>query len=302
VTEETALQQHLSAAGVETMEDWEAMSHEAAAYREARRTAQQLEEQLAATLSGADQDTLRRQVDADGPLTEAEAQALATSSIGDSESDDEAISKLHIERDRLSERIDSARKREYALNLELTHAAAGSRPLNMIEEERAEAAARVTALEFEVDAAAHALSVIEEVARDRHARLAPRMSALAGEYLRAITDGAYSELHVSRDLAISIRIPETARIDDTPQNVLSKGTIDQIYLAMRLALVRVFSENGESIPMLLDDPFANYDDIRLRRALDVLKAIAKDHQVVLFTCREDVLEAALAAGAVQIEI
>ena len=64
------------------------------------------------------------------------------------------------------------------------------------------------------------------------------------------------------------------------------------YFALRLAMVQCMSENSESIPMVLDDPFANYDDDRLMNAMQLLAETGARHQVLLFTCREDVVRAA----------
>ena len=86
--------------------------------------------------------------------------------------------------------------------------------------------------------------------------------------------------------------------DDTdPEHRLSKGTVDQIYFAFRLAMVQCVSDESEPLPMLLDDPFANYDDERLAHAMELLSDIAKTHQILLFTCREDVVRAAEAVDA-----
>ena len=83
---------------------------------------------------------------------------------------------------------------------------------------------------------------------------------------------------------------------------MSTGTIDQIYLALRLALIQRLSESGESIPLLLDDPFASYDDDRLARTLRLLMRLADHFQIILFTCRDDVARAARAANAPILEL
>jgi len=62
-------------------------------------------------------------------------------------------------------------------------------------------------------------------------------------------------------------------------------------------MVQCIGETGESIPMLLDDPFPNYDDHRLGRALHLLAHVAQQNQVLLFTCREDVVRAAQTVNA-----
>ena len=64
-----------------------------------------------------------------------------------------------------------------------------------------------------------------------------------------------------------------------------------------MAMVQSLSEHSESIPMLLDDPFSNYDDDRLARTMHLLARTAQNNQVLLFTCREDVIRAAEDAGA-----
>ena len=72
--------------------------------------------------------------------------------------------------------------------------------------------------------------------------------------------------------------------------------MDQIYLALRLAFVTTLCQEGERLPMLLDDPFANYDDTRLEQALGLLVKLDALPQILLFTCREDVAETAQKLG------
>jgi uncharacterized protein YhaN len=166
-----------------------------------------------------------------------------------------------------------------------------------VEEERAATEQRVAELELELKAAAYAISVIEEVTQNRHTRIAPKLAELASRYLELITNGVYKEVLIDRDMQISVRIPQTRAINPDPARLLSKGTVDQIYFALRLAMVRCMSEDGENVPMVLDDPFANYDDVRLRCAMQLLADVGRQHQVILFTCREDVVRTAESLGA-----
>ena len=157
--------------------------------------------------------------------------------------------------------------------------------------------ARVRELELEHEATSYAMALIEDIARDKHARIAPKLASRASQYLAQITAGRHSDVLISRDLTISVRIPQTNRMNEAPEKTLSKGTVDQLYLALRLALVQSVSEVGEPVPMLLDDPFANYDDGRLARTMNLISDIAKVNQVLLFTCREDVARAAESVNA-----
>ncbi len=66
---------------------------------------------------------------------------------------------------------------------------------------------------------------------------------------------------------------------------LSKGALDQLYFALRFAMINlIFKE--ESIPVFLDEPFVSYDEERLRSTLDYLHQVENHRQVFIFTCHE----------------
>jgi uncharacterized protein YhaN len=274
-------EERLRQAGVASAEEWRRRADEARAYQEYRTERQALEGQLRAVLQGEPLDDLRARVDAEGQ--------------GDEAPGDPAILRREVEETIVA--IDRCREREHALQLILTERMAGMRSPNEIEEERATTERRVRKLELELQSATYAMNVIDEVARDRHARIAPRLAKRASTYLSEITGGVYQELFISRDLQVSVRIPQTQTLKEDPERRLSKGTVDQIYFALRMAMVQSLSEQNETVPMLLDDPFANYDDERLGRTMHLLARAAQGNQVLLFTCREDVIRAAEQAGA-----
>jgi uncharacterized protein YhaN len=68
---------------------------------------------------------------------------------------------------------------------------------------------------------------------------------------------------------------------------LSRGVRDQLVLAVRLALARFLARPGEPLPLLLDDPFAHYDDTRFRRGMSALAEEASGHQIILLTCQAE---------------
>ena len=63
---------------------------------------------------------------------------------------------------------------------------------------------------------------------------------------------------------------------------LSSGTIDQLYLSLRLSMIDDLSK--EKMPIILDEAFAYYDDVRLENILDFLNNNMNEHQVLIFTC------------------
>ncbi|MFP4191364.1 MAG: AAA family ATPase [Candidatus Hydrogenedentota bacterium] len=262
--------------GGESYEDCQRSAEHAREYEAARQRRQDLNRQLEQVLNGDTLQNLRERVRTDGEVNEEPA--------GDADA-------LRRERDELDATIDASLEALHEMQIELARRRAGARPINEIEEERAHVQRRVDELTFEMDATAHASEAIDAIARDRHARIAPHLARRASTLLSTITAGAYNELFIDRDLNISVRMPQTSHINAGALNQLSKGTVDQIYFALRLALIETLSKSGERIPMLLDDPFGNYDDRRLAQAMQLLARLGQQSQIILFTCREDVVEA-----------
>ena len=70
---------------------------------------------------------------------------------------------------------------------------------------------------------------------------------------------------------------------------LSTGTIDQLYLALRLSMIDDLSK--ERLPIILDESFAYFDNERLENVLRYLKEELHDHQTLIFTCTDREKEA-----------
>jgi uncharacterized protein YhaN len=277
---ETQLAALIGKTGAATVEEWDALAEQAREYNEVWEKRCGLEEQLNALLQDGRIEDLREMAAKDGELPPPPAASR---------------DQLHAEINALNEAINARMEEEHALHLELAGRGAGSRPLNEAEEEYAVVRRRLELLENEHEATAYAMTLLEEIARDRHLRIAPQLAAKAGAMLAEITGGNYSDLEIGRDLSIRLAIPGTGA--ENPEKALSKGATDQVYLALRMALIQTLSETGESIPMLLDDPFANYDDDRLERSIGLLRELAAKNQILIFTCRDDVVRTAGNAGA-----
>lgn len=102
--------------------------------------------------------------------------------------------------------------------------------------------------------------------------------------LAIATDGRYRRVRVDdRTLDIEVHAPEKG--DWVPVATLSQGTLDLVYLVARLGLVRLVTGDRRP-PLVFDDPFITLDDARAGRALELLKAIASDFQVIYLTTSE----------------
>ncbi len=97
----------------------------------------------------------------------------------------------------------------------------------------------------------------------------------------AVTGGRYRRVRVDdKSLDIEVHAPE---LDDwVPVSSLSQGTLDLVYLAARLGLVRLVTGDRRP-PLVFDDPFVTLDDTRAARALALLKRVATDFQIIYLT-------------------
>jgi DNA repair exonuclease SbcCD ATPase subunit len=99
--------------------------------------------------------------------------------------------------------------------------------------------------------------------------------------LERVTQGRYRRVAVDdADLGIRVYAPE--RGDWVDVSALSQGTLDLVYLAARIGLVRLVTGDRRP-PLVLDDPFVTLDDDRAKRALELLKDISRDFQVIYLT-------------------
>jgi uncharacterized protein YhaN len=106
----------------------------------------------------------------------------------------------------------------------------------------------------------------------------------AKELFADLTDGAYTGLRADvNERGETILIAEDALRRSLEINALSDGTVDALYLALRLAVVQEHNARGEPVPFIADDLLLNLDNKRAQAALRTLAAIGASSQVLLFT-------------------
>ncbi|MHB8959359.1 MAG: ATP-binding protein [Candidatus Limnocylindrales bacterium] len=96
-----------------------------------------------------------------------------------------------------------------------------------------------------------------------------------------LTGGRYHDVRMD-DTALALEVRSTERGDWVSVGDLSRGTLDAIYLAARLGLVRLVTGDRRP-PLILDDPLVSLDDDRASRALAVLRELTPDFQVIYLT-------------------
>lgn len=148
--------------------------------------------------------------------------------------------------------------------------------ISELSERQADLALRYQALEGAVD-------VLKSANADIRARFSPVLNQKAGEILSGITRGRYATVMFNSNFEA-----EALSEDDVvarKAGMLSTGTVEQIYLALRLAVSELVLPEGTNPPLILDDVLAYFDDDRMEAALDWLRKISRDRQVVLFSCQ-----------------
>lgn len=113
-------------------------------------------------------------------------------------------------------------------------------------------------------------------------RFSPELGRRAAEIFSELTNGRYSGVVLDRTFHLSTEPTGDTVYRDA--QLLSSGTMDQLYLAVRLAICELVLPADKAAPIVLDDALANFDDARCKNALKWLKKAAKSRQILLFTC------------------
>ncbi len=139
---------------------------------------------------------------------------------------------------------------------------------------------RIRELEKTYAALTLALDTLAQAQKELQRRFAPRITKRAQELLERLTLGRYRRLRWGEDLMLHAGAGE----EDTLREALwrSDGTVDQLYLSLRLAVAEVLTPEA---PLVLDDALVRFDDARLEAALTLLEAMAEEKQVIVFTCQ-----------------
>ena len=134
----------------------------------------------------------------------------------------------------------------------------------------------------EYDAIALAIDTMRKADEDIQSHFSPALGKLAAEYMQFVTDGKYDGVMLDRDFSATVH--EAG--GNVPRNAeyLSAGTLDLMYLAVRLAVCSLALPESANCPLIIDDALVNFDADRRRQAMALLEKIAQERQVILFAC------------------
>ena len=134
------------------------------------------------------------------------------------------------------------------------------------------------------------INLVKEILSNSYEKMQNSVSPILTEQLSKniseITNGKYNKVKFSDEQGMTV---ETETGDYVPAERLSTGTIDELYMSLRLAILDSISE--EKIPIILDEAFSHFDDTRLNNILKYINEKYSDRQLIIFTCNNREIKA-----------
>ena len=217
----------------------------------------------------------------DKAALEVEQKTSALEALGPLAKEPRARERLEAEVAESERSMETARDEEANARARVEHNPVDAEEVAALEESVASTGAQLEALYRRDRVYRAALSAIEEAEKATMQTATRYLERHMVRDLERITGGRYRRVRIDdTDLGIEVWSPE--RDGWVPVSELSKGTIDVVYLAARLGLVRLVT-GGRRPPLILDDPFVTLDDARATRALQLMREITTDFQVIYLT-------------------
>jgi len=288
-TSSNALQELLDRSGVSAVPALEARVDDRARLGKVRDRLRVLADKERMVLAGIDREAFSRQLLAAPPL------AADQTLIGES-----AIQSADRALEARTRALEADKRDLAAVNATVSEGLKNLPEMPEIEERISELEERARLQDRHRDALDNAFRIVTDAASAFHGEVYPKIEASLTSALKSLTLGAHEEAHVWSDDTGGVRALRISVVDrdkgaPVEPQALSQGTLEQVYLCARLALMEALS-TGDELPVMLDDPFINYDTGRLRAGIELIAKVAARHQVFLFTCQEDVRDLAQAAG------
>ncbi|MCX8063795.1 MAG: AAA family ATPase [Candidatus Hydrogenedentes bacterium] len=274
------LQEIFDSVGVKTIEEWNSSYEQAKKARELLEHINKTETELKAILGDLSLDDIEEEIRDFVPVGKPE-ESLEVLEKG--------LSEKQNRQYELKKQLDS-------VNSKLADILCKMEDVRVIEDEIMSIDNKLSTLEIDREAVKYVVSTLNKVCHDRELQVLSKLEAEVSALFSKITGNKYTGVKLQRNMAPLIFCPEKGMYMPLEELNLSQGTVDQLYFCIRVAILRAMCNNGEKLPMILDDPFLNYDTGRLTNAIQTLNDLGREHQIILFTCREDILTLAEILG------
>ena len=156
-----------------------------------------------------------------------------------------------------------------------------------IEERKTYIEDRLKELDLIYKAYGKAITTFEEAVKELQEEYLPEMEKTANQYFKEIVPEEFDRVELIKSWP---KIILSSKINDSiPVAGLSLGTIDQLYLSLRIASLELLGR-GVILPLIIDDSFANYDPHCQTKSLRILEELAESRQIIFFSCHPEYLE------------
>lgn len=189
------------------------------------------------------------------------------------------INYIQNELNKIEEEKNKKKLEIHSIELEENNIIPKLEKIAQMEEKLQELNEREKQLEKDNNAIETAKEILEIAYQKMKQNVTPKLTQNLSENINKISNGKYKKimLHEEKGMIIENQTGEYIEIEK-----LSVGTIEQLYLSLRLAIVDELTD--EKMPIILDESFAYYDEERLANILTFINEQYKDRQVIIFTC------------------
>jgi len=150
------------------------------------------------------------------------------------------------------------------------------------ESEKAAITAEIAAIAKEYLTKSIAYSLLDSAITEYERNRVPVVVEKATEAFARLTDGLYVRVSIDSKADDPVKVLRNDGVELVAER-LSLGSLNQLYLALRLGILRAQPDYGKNLPIVFDDVLATFDSKRKTRALEELFLIAENHQVLYFT-------------------
>lgn len=187
------------------------------------------------------------------------------------------------ELDDLKKEVENLKNRKIVLQTAVKTTTSLIEDPNEIEEKLNVIDEKIEELENKIEDHNLAAKFLEIAETQVYQKFTPTLEQDSKPILKNITNNHYEDLKIDEEtLDIAINVPEIQEYVDT--SLLSQGARDQVYFTLRTVMVNLLS-GDVNVPLILDDPFHNFDEIRLKKTIEVVNKISEGKQIILISHR-----------------
>jgi exonuclease SbcC len=205
---------------------------------------------------------------------------------------EEEIQRLTSEIEKTAKDFQDANDEYIKMDADVKNLYRNKKSVSQVEDETRQLKKEIDDLEEYYDYLELAQSTLSEAFIEIRQSFGPLLNNKTALIFNKLTGGKYQNVVISRNFDITIKDVLNSDLHDW--KYLSSGTIDQAYLALRIAVSDLILNRNEKLPFMLDDVFVQYDDARAKQGVDFIVNYANENehssQIILFTCHKRIVD------------